>query len=108
MTEPTDAEIARAKRWAAMQTPPVTVQDNGDDGFEWTAGPLGLPIPYRRTADAAWSALAIALRPVFASVGPVLFEEAAKVCESTPVNLRELSFASERLEYAAAAIRAMK
>lgn len=85
---PTPDEVAFAKRWAAMQTPPVTCQ-SGFTGF-WldklppfvnshnvARGEFG-------TADTAWSVLARALRPIVASLRPLIerdvIERCAKVC----------------------------
>lgn len=86
MTAPTDAELARAKHWAAMQNPPVTVELVGWTG---TSQIVGLPewlmmrTSYSNVPSEywAWSALTLALRPIFASVGAVLFEEAAEVAD---------------------------
>lgn len=78
-TDLTGEELERAKRWAAMQTPLVECR-TGFTGFWFHKLPpfvnshnvarsdFGNP-------DAAWSALALALRPIFASVGPVVREE---------------------------------
>lgn len=90
MTDPTDAELARAKRWAAMSGVSVEKSLLNDslwfvkDVPSWVNEELDNWIQHDE--DAAWSALAIALRPIFASVGPVLFEEAAKAIESTEVS----------------------
>lgn len=100
MTAPTDDELARCRRWAAMQDRPVTCL-NGFTGF-WLH-PLPEIIGSHTDArgsypnpDAAWSALAIALRPIFASVAPVLFEEAAKVMEEFAAKLDLFAVTTEQ------------
>lgn len=72
---PTEAEIARAKRWAEMQVPPVTVERRGHQCWMIRGNELVSIHPYHLSPDAAWSALALALRPIFASVRPVIAEE---------------------------------
>lgn len=92
MSEPTATEIERAKRWASLQNPPVTVGNYiGPNHWSIVDYPSFLDFDHGEdtlfdSADAAWSALALALRPIFNSIGTVLFEEAAKVCEATKVS----------------------
>jgi hypothetical protein len=87
--EPTPAEVERVKRWAAMQTPPVdtvSFTDDGDDEYcefrhlPYWLDDAELDDPFDSQA-AAWSALALALRPVFASIAPVVREELAGLIE---------------------------
>jgi hypothetical protein len=69
-----------------MQTPPVTVGDvqHSDTGLLCLIDlPVCLRLPHAssriyRHPDAAWHALAIALRPVFASIAPVIEVERAR------------------------------
>lgn len=85
MPDVTPDEIARAKRWAAMQTPPVTVEKMSESACYircvpyWLVKNMGNLHP---TFDSAWSALALALRPVFASVAPIVREECAQECDA--------------------------
>jgi hypothetical protein len=92
MSDPTADEIARAKRWAAMQTPEVTVTEYhanyGHEIDEWPDWMGDDVVDLHPSADAAWSALALALRPVFASVGLVIREECAAVCDAEAYNAR--------------------
>lgn len=99
MADTTPEEIERAKKWAAMQCPPVTVgpvkSATGATLYwfvnlpEWVwDGSLEhdeLRAPWVRES-LPWYYLALALRPVFNSVAPVLFEEAAKVCDAESDN----------------------
>lgn len=82
----TPEEVERAKRWAAMQAPPVTVfelnRPDCDPSYGYGPIPNGLSdlICVREfdTKEWAWSELTVRIRPYFASLAPVLFEEAAK------------------------------
>lgn len=72
---PTAEEIALAKRWAAMQVPPVTVEISqlrtrrGEWRF-WNQ-PDWLSLDYFESEDAAWAFLTT----VFNAVRPVIAEE---------------------------------
>lgn len=87
-TEPTRDEIKRAKRWASLQSPAVTVQTPSDRDDLWFVAhdPQWLwtlrTTSFYDNEDAAWSALAIALRPVFQSIGPVVAAEERERCAS--------------------------
>lgn len=84
-TDPTPDEIARVKCWAAMQNPPVTVEKCNRAShlqfkLQYIPSCLFTTIRYEPpypSPDAAWSALAIAMREPFASIGPVIAAEFA-------------------------------
>ena len=82
---PNESDIAMAKAWAASQDPPVTVGDyigpttwsvmEPPEWLDYDTYGKGNSHP---TADAAWLALATALKPVIASVRPVIEAEALR------------------------------
>lgn len=84
-TDPTPDEVARARRFADANEMELRFYrgdgfwafDNPPDWlYEITGNATG------RGQDAAWSALALALRPVFASVGPVIAAEERERCKA--------------------------
>lgn len=89
-TDPTPDEVARAKKWAAMQTPPVTVTEYHiryghelDERPEWLGDDMDDLFP---SEDAAWHALALALRPVFDSVEGVILDDVIELIQDkTPI-----------------------
>lgn len=118
--DPTPDEIARAKRWAALQTPPVRTNlvQTGYSAVVVIGLPNWVRIPRGRYGDdtAVWSALALALRPVFNSVGPVIREECAAVTdrmsvqcdkrpEQEPISEQYSCLIADKYRYAAAELR---
>ncbi len=87
-SDPTPAEIARCRRWASLQNPPVTVEDfEGEYPYVYVRClPVWLCLPGQSFADVdlAWRHIAYALRPIFASIRPIVLEEAAKVNRAIP------------------------
>ena len=85
---PTPAEVERVKRWASMQSPKVTVEQSNMGGDVWfikADPPMWLRVDWIHDDEyAAWSALALALRPVFASIAPVVRDECIQVLRRTP------------------------
>lgn len=104
-TDPTPDEVERAKKWAAMQTPPVTVEPMSEAASYIRCVPFWLVQNMANlhvSNDAAWTALARALRPVFASVAPIVREECAAVCDAS-VNWRQSPHIQIGLQHAAVA-----
>ena len=128
MTDPTAKELLFARRWAAAQSPAVTVErvqfDDDDDTLciftnlpPWLANDICKFCGDERklfrifkSADSAWSALAIALRPVRASLAGVIAEDEREWCIEVCEEIGVTGSASDGAEHIrrAAAIRAQK
>lgn len=111
-TDTTPEEIERARRWAGMQSPPVTV--HRPQGWFVPMGLTNMPFNLKygkddgtvwMSDDDVWRDLAIALRPFWKIFGPVIREECAKVAEG----LHGINpIIGQARHDAAAAIREMK
>lgn len=77
--DPTPAEVERAKRWAANNSVTVEASKHCDCTWFIRGGPTwfqsAMPNWIQDDEGAAWSALALALRHVFSSIGPVIEAE---------------------------------
>ena len=115
--DPTPDEVDRAKRWADYHGYKLQ-ESNYRHKPHWHFYPLpkafdgfyGATKGYFTSPDAAWHALALALRPVFDSIAPVVREECARQAElRSTVFGGEPTTANEQqlAEHIASAIRSM-
>lgn len=103
--DPTPEEVALARKWA--ESVGITVRSYKDDKGEFhitKGGPEMLHSCMGDTLDEMWTRFAIALRPIFKSVAPLIREECAAMVE----DMHPSCDGYETLPNVAAAIRGLK
>lgn len=122
-TDPTPEEIARTKKWAAMQVPlltpvfdeerskwywmpPVRPTDGNESPYvdDWLWDFMSLPVGHD-TQGQCWAELALRLRRPFASIRPAIESELTERCANIALAIDSGRGNEKEI---AAAIRAMK